>query len=402
MNKKSLRATASDQEVKRETKNKQLTRGNAVKVPEKRALQKNKNQKKRVFPRWAKWALLITAIVAVVAGIVGLLLYAFVFGEDAQNKKAVAKSGDYEIPYEQLRFVTMTYKAELDARYGDGNAENGTIWDDAATAEKHRAELEELVWRTLCEDYAILQACAVRGISRDVFEGKEIKNTVDQMVDDEIAQFASKRAYKDFLKEVYATENILRFKYALDEMKYLLRAAMKKDGAFLTEEQAFEEWFRDGNGAYVQHFLLYHESDEEKEANRAILEDARQKLISGVWTFNQCINYANEDLSNVAPYFMVRNVQKDVLVDAAVALENANDVSEVVEVEGALYVLVRMEEEPILGASGTMESPLSLKLTQLLSDYQWAIVGDAVEAAKASLAIELTDYGKGIDLVAMK
>jgi hypothetical protein len=49
-----------------------------------------------------------------------------------------------------------------------------------------------------------------------------------------------------------------------------------------------------------------------------------------------------------------------------------------------------------------MESPLSLKLTQLLSDYQRAIVGDAVEATKASLTIELTDYGKSIDLVAMK
>ncbi len=331
-----------------------------------------------------------------------MLVCSFPSCANAKNKKAVAKSGDYEIPYEQLRFVTMTYKAELEARYGDGNAENGTIWDDAATAEAHRAELEELVWGTIREDYAILQACAAREIGRDVFDGKEIKNTVDEMVDEEIAQFASKREYKDFLESVYATENILRFKYALDEMKYLLRASMKKDGAFLTEEQAFEEWLRNGNGAYVQHFLLYHESDEEKEANRATLEDARQKLISGEWTLEQCINLANEDLSNVAPYFMVRNMHKDVLVDAAVALVNVNDVSEVVEVEGALYVLVRMEEEPILGASGTMESPLSLKLTQLLSDYQWAIVGDAVEAAKASLTIELTDYGKGIDLVAMK
>lgn len=331
-----------------------------------------------------------------------MLICTFCACANAKNKKAVAKSGDYEIPYELLRFVTMTYKAELDARYGDGNAANGTIWDDAITAANHSAELKELVWGTIREDYAVLQACAARGIGRDVFEGKEIKKTVDQMIDDEIAQFASKSDYKDFLESVYATENILRFKYAIDEMKYLLRASMKKDGAFLTDEQAFEEWLRDGNGAYVQHFLLYHENDEEKEANRAILEDARQKLIAGEWTLKQCINYANDDLSNAAPYFMVRNTHKDVLVDAAVGLEDVGDVSEIVEVEGALYVLVRMEEEPILGAGGTMESPLSLKLTQLLTDNQWAIVGDAVEAAKASLNIELTDYGKGIDLVAMK
>ena len=328
-----------------------------------------------------------------------MLICSFCACANAKNKKPIGKSGEYEIPYEQLRFVTMTYKAELDARYGDGNDENGTIWDDAATAEEHRAELEELVWGTIREDYAILQACAAYGIGRDVFEGKEIKKTVDQMIDDEIDQFASKREYKNFLKEVYATENILRFKYALDEMKYLLRAAMKKEGAFLTDEQAFEEWLRDGNGAYVQHFMLQHESDEEKEANRILLEDARQKLISGEWELKDCIREANDDLSNVAPYFMVRNTHKDALVDAAVALENVGDVSEIVEVEGALYVLVLQEETPV---EGTTETPLSLQLTNLLSTYQWSIVGDAVEAAKASLKIELNDYGKGIDLVAMK
>ncbi|MBE6699659.1 MAG: hypothetical protein E7584_05430 [Ruminococcaceae bacterium] len=331
-----------------------------------------------------------------------MLVCSFLSCANAKNKKAVATSGEYEIPYEQLRFVTMTYKAELDARYGDGNAENGTIWDDVATAEQYRAELEELVWGTIREDYAILQACAARGIGRKAFEGKDIKKTVDQMIDDEIAQFSSKSEYKDFLEEVYATENILRFKYALDEMKYLLHASMKKDGAFLTDEAAFEEWLVDGNSAYVQHFLLYHESDEEKEANYVTLENARQKLISGEWTLTDCINRANEDTSNVAPYFLVRNVQKDALVNAAVKLREVGDVSEIVEVEGALYVLVRMEETPILGANGTTETPLSLQLSNLLSTYQWAIVGDAVKVTKENLNIELNDYGKSIDLVTME
>jgi predicted amidohydrolase len=51
---------------------------------------------------------------------------------------------------------------------------------------------------------------------------------------------------------------------------------------------------------------------------------------------------------------------------------------------------------------GSIETSLSVKLTQLLSDYQWAIVGDAVESSKENLKIELNDYGKSIDLVAMQ
>ena len=374
----------------------------ALKKKSTRALHEKKNKQQVGLSRGAKLAIIISGIVAVVALIVGVILYAFIFSEDAKNKKTIGTFGEYKIPYEQLRFVTMTYKAELDARYGDGNAENGTIWDDAATAEKYRAELEELVWGTIREEYAILQACNTYGIGKKVFDGDEIEDAVDLIIEQEIAQFASRSEFEASLKEIYATENILRFKYALDEMKYLLRAAMKREGAFLADEAAFEEWLLDGNSAYVQHFLLYHENDEEKEANRAKLEDARQKLISGEWTLTDCINRANEDLSNVSPYYLVRNVQKDIFVDAAVALENVGDVSEIIEVDGALYVFVRMEETPVLGLNGVTETPLSLKLTQLLSDYQWAIVGDVVEASKKNVKIELNDYGKGIDLVKMK
>ncbi len=331
----------------------------------------------------------------------GMLLCSICACANAQNKKAVATSGEYEIPYEQLRFVTMTYKMELDALYGDGNDENGTIWDDAETAEEHRAELEELVWDTIAENYAVLQACAAHKIGRDAFEGKEIKKAVDQQIDDLIAEYPSKRVFKETLKENYATENLFRFYFAIDEMKYLLYTAMQQDGAFITDEKVFEEWLIDGNGAYVQHILLYHETEEEKETNREILENAREKFVSGEWTLADCINRANDDLANVAPYYLVRNVHKDVLVDAAVTLD-AGEVSEVVEMDGALYVLFRIEETPIEGDNEATETPLSLQLTNLLSTYQWAVVGDAVELAKANLNIELNDYGKSLDLVTMK
>jgi hypothetical protein len=338
---------------------------------------------------------------AVLFCVLCMLLCSICACANVQNKKTVAISGEYEIPYEQLRFLTMTYKMELDARYGDGNDENGSIWDDATTAEEHRAELEELVWSTMRENYAILQACAAHKIGKDAFEGKEIKKAVDEQIAALIAEYPSKSIYKEALEASYATENLFRFYFALDEMKYMLHAAMLEDGAFITDEKAFEEWLLDGNGAYVQHFLLYHESEEEKEANREILEDARDKFMSGEWTLADCINRANDDLSNVAPYYLMRGVHKDVLIDAAIALDEG-DASEIIEMDGALYVLVRMEETPIETSKDVFETPLSLQLTNLLSTYQWAIVGDAVEAAKENLNIELNDYGKSIDLVTME
>ena len=346
---------------------------------------------KRKMMRAAAWLLLC-----------GMLICTLGACANAKNKKVVATSGEYEIPYEQLRFVTMTYKMDLDDKYGDGNDENGTIWDDPTTAEKYRAELEELVWNTIKENYALLHACAQEGVGREVFEGKEIEKAVDANMTELLAEYTSKREYKAALKERYATDRLFRFYFALDEMKYMLHTAMQNRGAFFTDEAEFETWLTDGNSAYVQHFLLTHENDTEKEENRAILEEARQKLISGEWTLTDCINKANDDLTNVSPYYLVRNVHKDALVDTAVSLKNAGDVSEIVEDDGVLYVFVRVEETETQDEMGNMYSTLSLQLTRLLSDYQWAIVGDAVEAAKASLNIEINDYGKSIDLVAMQ
>ena len=72
-----------------------------------------------------------------------------------------------------------------------------------------------------------------------------------------------------------------------------------------------------------------------------------------------------------------------------------------------IYYLTGIDEQNVWlvltkNANGTTETSLSLQLTNLLSTYQWAIVGDAVELAKANLNIELNDYGKSIDLVTME
>ena len=123
--------------------------------------------------------------------VLGMLICTFCACANTQDKKTVATSGEYDIPYEQLRFITMTYKAELDKLYGDGIAENGTIWDDSVTSGAYHAELEELVWDAIRENYAVLQACAQKNIGRKAFEGREIKKAVDQQIADLIAEYRS-------------------------------------------------------------------------------------------------------------------------------------------------------------------------------------------------------------------
>jgi hypothetical protein len=78
--------------------------------------------------------------------------------------------------------------------------------------------------------------------------------------------------------------------------------------------------------------------------------------------------------------------------DAAFALENVNDVSEVIETEDGFYVLARMPWD---------EARLLSQSSHLLNSYQWAKVEQIAESYKAQISIELNDFGKGIDLLAI-
>ena len=100
----------------------------------------------------------------------------------------------------------------------------------------------------------------------------------------------------------------------------------------------------------------------------------------------------NEDLQP-SPYYVVKGVYVSEIEDAAYGLDFAGDVSQVVETEGGFYVLVRMEDSTEI---------LLSKLTSLFSDYQNTVVEDYVEMAKQTLRLELNEYGRSLDLLAIE
>ena len=181
---------------------------------------------------------------------------------------------------------------------------------------------------------------------------------------------------------------------ANEEMKTLLYNAMKEKKEFTTDEEEFHKWLENGNSVYVQHIMRNVSEGDEKDVERIFIEDAYDMLLSGdpLEQLPKLINSANEDASNTAPYYLVRGIHNEQLVDAALALEEG-DVSEIIELENAFYILVRMEEE---------DDTLSAQLTALLKEYQWSIVGERVEAAKDTLQFEKTDFYNELDLLTIQ
>lgn len=310
-----------------------------------------------------------------------------------KNGKAVATVGDYEVRYDLVRMATLNFKLDLEEVYGDGDDSNGTIWDDPETAEQYRPILEEKVWGLVRDNYAVLVLCEQYGLGIDVFEGGSVQDLVDLQIKALKDSYDSKKDYKNDLESANMTEDVFRFLYSVDAMKLKLFDVMAEKGEFMTDKQEFYDWLTDGNCAYVQHVLRKVTEGEDADAEYNIAVSIRDGLLSGKYDLAWYINNLNDDMMNVSPYYVFPYAYDDALVDAALALKKPGDVSRVIDCNGDYYVLVRI---------ATTDTTLTNSLDSMLELYQWGVIGQKVTALRDSFSIELTDYGRELDLLAIE
>ncbi len=305
--------------------------------------------------------------------------------EEKQMQTAIGTCAGYEVLYEELRFVTLTCKDQMKATYGDD------IWDDAESTEKYLPELEEKVWKIMRSNYAALTACAAYQLTADKMQDKSIVEAVDRRVETAKSQFDSEKEYRRYLTDSYLTEHLLRFLLSAEMMKNELLYVLTEDlGQIEKDEEKFYDWLKEGNYVPVQHIYIRNDSGDDPEKNRALAEEVRDCLRDGSKTLKDYINSSvNEDIYNVAPYYIVRGAYVQEVEDVVFDLQKEGDVSEVAEVEGGYYVFVRTEDKP--------EKLLS-NLPTLLEDYQWAMVSNLVKEYENRVVIDLNEYGKSIRL----
>ena len=322
-----------------------------------------------------------------------LLLLLCACSGNRQDLKVVGSCAGYDVLYEELRYVTLTYKDMFEATYGEG------IWDDPATAEQDRAELEETVFRVMLNNYAVLAACAAHAITAEDLENDAIREAVDANIEEAIESYGGEKAFAEALQNMYMTEHFLRFCLSVSQLENELKYAMIDINRIENNVDKFMQWIEEGNGVYVQHIYVRNDAGEDREQNRALAENVRAQILGGT-DISKCVGSSvNDDLQNVSPYYVVRDVYVEALESAAMSLSRVGDVSQVVEVEDGYYVLVRMEES--YGESGENLTLMS-KVTSLLTSYQWAKVEAYVDTYKENLKIEWNEYGKSIDLLAIE
>ena len=319
-----------------------------------------------------------------------------------QEMQVVGKCDDYDIRYEELRFVTLTYKRILEQKYGEG------IWDDAKTAEKYRAELEELVLENLKVNYAVLTGCEnlfVDTESKDIDEyvQGEIETLVNQSVDK--GGFGGDfDAYLAWLAENGLTDNYLRFIYRVDYLESAMYYAVIAADIFAYSEANYSDFLdyvlAGEEYARTIHVYIPIEDQEKKQSyydtakkiadELAACEDDEERYSLMCSHIGSSVN---KDLTiSKNGYYFTYNEMGEEYENATFAL-GEYEVSDVVEYSDAYYVIMRMPIEELY---------VLMNGQQLLQYYQSAQMGLYEDGIKENMVVELNEYGKSLDLTQIK
>ena len=311
------------------------------------------------------------------AGILLIVCLAALCGCGGKNRRAVGTCAGYDVLYEEFRYMTLSVRDRMAETYG------AEIWDDPASAEAHRAELEETVFSQLAKEYTVLAAAAIYLPDRSIGD-KTTKTAVDAAVNEAIETFGSKKEYKKILDELYMTEHLMRFELAKAELETALNSAFTV-GTELENNETFSAWLTgDFNFVRVKQITLPASAD--AAAIRSALENGETP------------ENAIKDLSGAsvtAPFYLVRGLAEDPTLEKdAFALKSVGAVGEARETEGGYRILVRMDDQTEAFLAN-QASAYRKRLCDVLADAKFAEI-------ESSLRLELNDYGRSLDLLKIK
>ena len=359
------------------------------------------NKKKQSVNPKKKRTIVIISIVAVVLVVIGIIVAVTVanweeYQQVAADRQTVATCNGYDIPYEELRFVTLFYKDMLKDKYG------ADIWDDPTTAEQHRAELEELVKENLNENYVVLSTCRNLGIPT---QGSEIDDYVDSQMKELRDSFDSRKEYKEWLAEHWMTEHYMRFSIAVSYLESAIYYTLLDNDLYEYRHDNIGEFldYVEFSGKYVRVVHVYIKNDDgddfEKNFNEAKKVSDELQAISDPderrAKMREFIGSAiNEDLYSVSTdgYYFTRGEMDEDYENAAFAIE-IGDVSDPVVCSGGNFVLMRLplEEEYIIKNA-----------QNLLNNYHSVALGIYEDQFRPDCVVQFNEYGVSIDLVALQ
>ena len=314
----------------------------------------------------------------------------------AEDEKVVGTVGDYEILYDELRFLALNFRLSMENKYGEEIFEG----DDAST---YIEELKNDVYNALKVNSAALTVAKRYEITPD---SESVKDYVKLQLEALASEFAEQlafeidddgvpstdeinRLYKEYLAENNLTDRYNRFVFAVDGCVSALVEKLTVNGTIPNDDETVGAYIRD-NFVRTLHVYIRNDEKDDVAANRRIAEDCLDDLRSGRKTIVELIGSVyNEDLTLTSKhgfYFTKGEFSEE--YEAAAFGIGIGEYSDIVETASGFYIIQRLELE---------DDYIEKNFETLKSQYRYAYVNDMIAECRDTLTfVPRSDYAKGL------
>ncbi len=349
-----------------------------------------------------KKILRIVAVAIIVAVVISIIATAFYlanrdeYSRYTAERKVVATCDGYDILYEELRFVTLFYKDVLSETHGF------FIWEDPATAETYRKELEEMVLSNLNQNYVVLSTCRYLGIPT---ESKEM----DAYVNDQMAiikdSFNTREDFESWMDEHWMTEHYFRFSIGISYLDDQIYNHMLDKGMYAYSHDNIPDFkkFVENSGEFVRtiHIFIENVEGEDPDENLALATEFANSLKAKTdpherrSLMSEYIGSKyNDDLKSLTGdgYYFTRGEMDKAYEQAAFALQ-MGETSDPVVCSGGNFVIMRLAPE---------SDYITDNMQTLLNNYHSVMMTKYKEQFRKDCVVSFNDYGKTIDLLSIE
>ncbi|MBE6597070.1 MAG: hypothetical protein E7641_05305 [Ruminococcaceae bacterium] len=299
---------------------------------------------------------------------------------EEQDVKVVGKVGDFEVLYEEIRFMVLSRRGPIISKY-----------DDLGMSEEELdAKVEEKLWEYLSEsiltNYAVLHMCRELGIEATE---EKLLAAVQLTVEETIDSCGSTSKYKKYLSENHLTDHFLRFNTCVDKMQNELFYAYRDDLGLIENEDDKIYDIISSEFLRTQHIYISKENGKTEAENKEILDTVMEEIASGK-DFFEIAKVYNEDTSLTSDgVYLTKGYMSEKYEEAAYLL-GIDECSGVVEDEEGYYIIKRLKQDPLY---------VMIHFDELSDRYQhYAFIGMIDEYAE-TLEFVPNDYLKSLKLV---
>ena len=291
-----------------------------------------------------------------------------------EESAVVGMCGENEVRYEQLRYHTMSVKAEMQAKYGKD------IFLTAESAEPYLEELEQTVWYRICEDFARVEMFASAEV---LISDKETTKQLKEYMEAAVEEVGGMEMYTAHLAETYQTDWVFRFNASMLLCQYRYYDIL----AELLDEEAYNAVMNKEGFIRCMSIFVQNDPGEKVEKNRRMAEEVRDAVMRGAMVEDYIGTKYNQDTSSCDYYFM-RGYFVEEYEDAAFSLE-VGEVSDVVEVSDGFFVIQRMPME---------DSYFEMNLDSLKTMYFICTMEQQLNERAEALSFTWNEHGKTLSL----